>query len=130
MSISVTDTQYKKIISLTEDLMSQVKAEALVSLRFLDVALYKLKYKYDFNTTIYTDGTYLIMNPYHIFKLYKEEYNMLLRTYLHVILHCILFHLFVDKAVDDKIWNLACDISVENIINEFYFVRIFIELII
>ncbi|MBR1844866.1 MAG: hypothetical protein IJ790_03995 [Lachnospiraceae bacterium] len=119
MSISVTDTQYKKIISLTEDLMSQVKAEALVSLRFLDVALYKLKHKYDFNTTIYTDGTYLIMNPYHIFKLYKEEYNMLLRTYLHVILHCILFHLFVDKAVDDKIWNLACDISVENIINEF-----------
>ena len=107
-----------KLINLANELLSQVRAEALVSLRFLDVALYKLKFNYDFNTTIYTDGEYLYVNPYYIFSLYKGEFNLLLRNYLHVILHCIFFHLYVDKNIDIDRWNLACDISVENIINE------------
>lgn len=112
------DDKYQKLISLADELVSQVRAEALVSLRFLDVALYKLKFKYDFNTTLFTDGEFLYINPYHIFGLYKAEYNMLLRNYLHVILHCIFFHLFIDKTLDEDRWNLACDIAVENIINE------------
>ena len=119
MSTTVNDIKYKKITDLAENLISQVKAEALVSLRFLDVALYKHKVKFDFNATIYTDGEYIIVNPYHIFNLYKSDNNLLLRAYLHVVLHCIFFHLFVDKKVDEKLWNLATDISVENIINEF-----------
>jgi hypothetical protein len=72
------DVKYQKLISLADELVSQVRAEALVSLRFLDVALYKLKFKYDFNTTLFTDGEFLYMNPNHIFGLYKAEYNMLL----------------------------------------------------
>lgn len=72
------DIKYQKLVSLADELVSQVRAEALVSLRFLDVALYKLKFKYDFNTTLFTDGEFLYMNPYHIFGLYKAEYNMLL----------------------------------------------------
>lgn len=112
------DIKYQKLVSLADELVSQVRAEALVSLRFLDVALYKLKFKYDFNTTFYTDGEFLYMNPYHIFDLYKAEYNMLLRSYLHVILHCIFFHLFINKELNEDRWNLACDIAVENIINE------------
>lgn len=112
------DVKCQKLVSLASELVSQVRTEALVSLRFLDVALYKLKFKYDFNTTICTDGEFLYMNPYHIFELYRAEHNMLLRNYLHVILHCIFFHLFIDKTLDEMRWNLACDISVENIINE------------
>ena len=112
------DEKVKKIISLADELVSQVRAEALVSLRFLDVALYKLKFKYDFNTTLFTDGEFLYMNPHYIFSLYRAEYNMLLRNYLHVILHCIFFHLFINKSLDEDRWNLACDVSVENIINE------------
>lgn len=112
------EIKYQKLVSLADELVSQVRAEALVSLRFLDVALYKLNFKYDFNTTLFTDGEFLYMNPYHIFGLYKAEYNMLLRNYLHVILHCIFFHLFIDKNLDEDRWNLACDIAVENIINE------------
>lgn len=112
--------KYEKLYNLATDLLSQVRAEALVSLRFLDVALYKLKFNYDLNTTIYTDGQYLTASPYFIFDLYKEENNLLLRTYLHIVFHCIFFHLFIDKTVDARRWNLACDISVENIINELH----------
>ncbi|MBO6118991.1 MAG: hypothetical protein J6P02_00820 [Lachnospiraceae bacterium] len=116
--MKIDENKLNKLVSLATELVSQVRAEALVALRFLDVALYKLKFKFDFNTTLFTDGEYLYMNPYHIFSLYKAEYNMLLRTYLHVILHCIFFHLFIDKSLDEDRWNLSCDIAVENIINE------------
>lgn len=112
------DTKYKKIIDIADKLISQVRTEALVSLRFLDVALYKHKIRYDFNTTIYTDGVSIVINPYYMFRLYKEDYNKLLRAYLHIVMHCIFFHLFIDKKVDHKLWNLSTDISVENIINE------------
>lgn len=110
--------KYEKLVGLATELVEQVRAEALVSLRFLDVALYKLKFRFDVNTSLYTDGEFLYMNPYYIFSLYKSEDNMLLRSYLHVILHCIFFHLFIDKNVDKDRWDLACDICVENIINE------------
>lgn len=112
--------KYEKLVSLSTELVEQVRAEALVSLRFLDVALYKLKFRFDVNTSLYTDGEFLYMNPYYIFSLYKSEDNMLLRSYLHVILHCIFFHLFVNKTVDKDRWDLACDICVENIINELH----------
>ena len=112
------DIKYQKLVSLSTELLSQVRTEALISLRFLDVALYKLKFKGDLNTTIYTDGENLFYNPYHVFRLYKEENNLLLRTYLHIVLHLIFFHSFVNNEVNIDIWNLSTDICVENVINE------------
>ena len=40
----MVDKKYEKVIALADELLAQVRAEALVSLRFLDVALYKLKF--------------------------------------------------------------------------------------
>ena len=114
----MNEEKYQKVISLANELITQVRAETLVSLRFLDTALFKLKLRYDVNTSLYTDGEYLVMNPYYIFSLYKEENNLLLRNYLHIVLHCIFFHIFIDNKLDKDRWNLACDMCVENIINE------------
>lgn len=36
----------------------------------------------------------------------------------HVILHCVFRHIFVSKKIDAKVWDLACDIAVENLINK------------
>ena len=40
------------------------------------------------------------------------------RDYLHVIFHCIFQHLFINKLVFQSCWDLACDIAVENAIND------------
>lgn len=40
------------------------------------------------------------------------------RDYLHVIFHCIFQHLFINKLVCQSCWDLACDIAVENAIND------------
>ena len=39
------------------------------------------------------------------------------RDYLHVLLHCLLRHMYLHKQVEPKIWDLACDITVEALIN-------------
>ena len=37
---------------------------------------------------------------------------------LHVTLHCVFQHLFVGRKVNADLWDLACDVAVESIINE------------
>ena len=36
---------------------------------------------------------------------------------MHVLLHCIFRHPFVNTLLDHDLWDLACDIAVENIIS-------------
>jgi len=42
----------------------------------------------------------------------------MVRGYLHVILHCVFRHNFINTLVNKDYWNLACDIAVENSITE------------
>lgn len=40
------------------------------------------------------------------------------RAYLHSVLHCIFFHLWIGGKRDREKWNLACDIAVEYTIDQ------------
>lgn len=89
-----------------------------VSLRFLDSASNMLLLKPSIITdTVSTNGRYIFYDESFILKSYKAGAN-LTRMYLHMILHCIFRHNIVGTLVDTKRWGLACDIAVENIINE------------
>lgn len=90
-----------------------------VSLRFLDVALTQFKYlPSEAIDTIATSGEYLIYNPGYIIERYMQDKQALSRDYLHIVLHCIFRHPFVSEKLNERYWNLACDIAVEGIINE------------
>ena len=39
---------------------------------------------------------------------------------LHTLLHCIFRHFDVRPDIDRKLWNLSCDIAVENILQELH----------
>ncbi len=106
----------KKALELAEQILKYARNEMMVSLRFMDLALCKLKYLGKETKTMETDGEYLYYNPWYVFKLYQAEDNSLNRTYLHSIFHCIFYHPFVDKEVNRPLWNIACDIAVEAII--------------
>lgn len=44
------------------------------------------------------------------------------RSYLHSILHCLFGHLWNERGEDNvQLWNLACDITVEHIIDGLYY---------
>lgn len=89
-----------------------------VNLRFLDNAINMLPLKPSIITeTVATNGRYIFYDESYVLKSYKSGYN-LTRAYLHMILHCVFRHNIVGTLVDTLRWNLACDIAVENIINE------------
>ncbi len=109
----------RKIEQLARDTLTLARNTLLVHLRFLDMALSIQEYtpvpKMD---AIATDGSRLFYDPVFVLKRFKEERGRVPRDYLHTVLHCVFRHMFVGKSVDRRLWDLACDIAVENTIIE------------
>ena len=52
--------------------------------------------------------------------LFCRNDKTLTHRYLHIILHCIFRHAYVGPAIRRPVWNLACDIAVEQMIQELH----------
>lgn len=105
---------------LAVNVLNLARNTLLVKLRFMDRALSMFVPipNYEMDKSIGTNGTYLYFNPVLLLKEYSEEQNATVRNYLHMVLHCVFQHPFVSITIDIPYWNLACDIAVENAINE------------
>jgi predicted metal-dependent peptidase len=111
-SLNQADLLADKIIKFSRDTL-------LVNLRFLDAAIHQLIIQpADELDTIATDGQYFFFNTWHILNNFQRQMEAITRDYLHVIFHCIFQHLFINKLVCQSCWDLACDIAVENAIND------------
>ena len=108
----------EKIRTLASEILRLSRNTLLVNLRFLDAALYRLEQLPVENATLMTDGRYILYDPVYILRGYKTAKEIPVRNYLHILMHCIFRHMFVDPSVNRDYWNLACDIAVENIIAE------------
>lgn len=112
------DFQYeKKINNLAEEVLNLSRNSLTVNLRFLDSAMSRLTHR-SYDGTIATDGEYIYYDPRHVLRVYKYSKEMSVRNYLHMVFHCVFRHFFINALVNETYWNLACDIAVENIINE------------
>lgn len=116
----MNEEQQKQLDSLARDVLILSRNTLLVNLRFLDLALSKFQYHPYDDSTYFTNGEYLIYNPRHILKTYKNEKNAPVRDYLHIVMHCVFRHMFTDPTLNRPLWDLACDIAVENVINELH----------
>ncbi|WP_044915582.1 vWA domain-containing protein [Butyrivibrio sp. WCE2006] len=104
---------------LGNKIWNSVKTELLLSMRFLAPALSVLEIRKDLSTTsVGTDGESVLYNPNYVFKTYVEDPSKLNRTYLHMLLHCMFRHLYrAAEFGDNEMWDLACDIAVEHILD-------------
>lgn len=92
--------------------------ELYLSMRFFDLALNSLSYEINLSTvTIGTDGEKILYHPNYLISKYQDDKVLVNRMYIHMLLHCIFRHMMYDKQVDIEIWNIACDIAVESIID-------------
>ena len=108
-----------KIEKLSAEVLRLSRNTILINLRFMDAALAELALMPTLKIRgIATDGTNLVYNPMDILRAYAGEKYLINRNYLHVLLHCLYRHNFVNELLDEAVWDLACDITVENIINE------------
>ena len=109
----------EEIEKLGAEIMELSRNMLLVDHRFLDAAISKLTLSQSDKTEAFmTDGKALYYAPLYVLRLYKAEKDSVARSYLHIVLHCVLCHSFVGKKIDRLRWDLACDIAVESLIDE------------
>ena len=94
----------------------------LVNLRFLDVALSGIKLAEKAGT----EGILCEMNapgeaviyydPATILSLYKKNQHSIIRTHLHILMHCIFSHSYRYGRMEQDLWDVAVDMAVENAI--------------
>lgn len=112
------DDKQEKLNKLARDVLLLSRNTLLVNLRFLDMALSRIRLQQAEGFTMMTDGEILAYDPEYILQQYKEEKELPVRDYLHVVFHCVFRHMFIPSLMNEDYWDLACDIAVETAINE------------
>lgn len=101
------------------EILFSARTELYMSLPFLDAALGALAVTeegYDTDTLataarhLYFSGAWLAMQLEHT----RTAVN---RSYLHSVFHCLLRHPVKSKNRDTPLWDLACDIAVESMLD-------------
>lgn len=112
------ENRQEKRNELALEVLKLSRNTLLVNLRFLDMALSRLTYHQVEDNTLLTDGSHLLYDPGHILESYKLAQEIPVRDYLHVVLHCVFRHMYMDPTLNRVYWDLACDIAVENMATE------------
>ena len=108
----------EKLNKLAKDVLILSRNTLLVNLRFLDAALSQFEFFPIEESTLLTDGKHILYNPRHILENYKTAKEIPVRDYLHIVMHCVFRHMYMDPSLNRPYWDLACDIAVENMITE------------
>ncbi len=107
------DRQFQ-IRSLAGEVMRLAHDGILINMRFLDVALSKLKTVCREQTGAHLfDGSTLYYDPAHLLLQYQTAPHYAARLYLHTLLHCIFYHGRTMDKMNRTYWDLATDIAVE-----------------
>ncbi len=109
----------EKIKSLAERVLALARDEILMSFRFLSRSLMELKWEARFGLgDVRSDMGRMYYDPVFILKASSHDFKYPARMLFHVLLHHIFAHPFSGKKTDMVLWDLACDIAVENVIAE------------
>ncbi len=108
------NSEYQAAQRIGNEIWSLAKSTLLVHMRYLDAALFRLELQAENVGTVQTNGQILQYNLKWILNQYKQDKNFVTHAYLHSLLHCIYRHMFIGLTFQPELWDLACDIAVEN----------------
>ena len=100
-----------KILTLLED-------QLYLDFRYLDSSMAALEpvCRRELNAMA-TDGIHLFYSPDQLLRVFPSNPVFLNRSCLHLLFHCLFRHLFFRGKREPQLWSLACDITVEWIID-------------
>lgn len=116
----------KETQELAREVLLLSRNTLLVNLRFLDAALNEFELESgplempDGSYAVIpigTDGKKLYYEPRQVLQRYYAEKERVARDYLHLVMHCVFRHMYVHSLIDQPLWDLACDIAAEEVIN-------------
>ena len=108
-------------VELCTRILYQSRNELYVNMHFLDVSLSSLGFEADWNRKgIACDGAVIYYGPAFILDLYKKGRQVVNRYYLHALFHCLFCHLYTRKGREKEMWDLACDIAMESVLDGMY----------
>ena len=85
---------------------------------YLDGAFASLPMKpWEHTESFGTDGESLLYCPDHLIRCFGEDPARLRRGYLHLLLHLVYLHPFRRGDRCRELWNLACDMAIEQILS-------------
>lgn len=106
-----------RLESLGNKILFAARDELYLGMRFLDVALSSFSYQMDTSVSPFgTDGNSIYFHPQYLGGMYRENRILVNRGYLHMVFHCIFRHM-VKREMDDRYWDLSCDIAAEHMID-------------
>ena len=106
-----------QIRKIAGEVMGLAHDGILINMRFLDVALSRMKVVCREQTGAHLfDGITLYYDPALLLGQYKAAPHYAARLYLHTLLHCIFYHGRSTDKLNRDYWDLATDIAVEHTI--------------
>ncbi len=114
----MAEDRERQLQKIGETILTEARSELCLYMRFLNLPLSSLRYENRPGTKLLgTDGTGLFYDPEVLIGCFKANPVLVNRIYLHVVLHCIFRHLFKPHRENKPIFDLACDIAMEYIID-------------
>ena len=102
-----------------QKILSYARTELYLSMHFMGDALGSLSFVMDLSTrTIGTDAVSIRFNPSWLRELFLTRQQMLNRTYIHMLMHCLFRHMYAARDFEDAdLFDLCADIAVESVID-------------
>ncbi len=113
------EEQLLEKVNICNEILADCRNELYLNMRFLDVALHSLIPEPSMRIgRTATNGRIFQYHPDFLIEQYQKGNAVTNRCYLHSILHCLMGHVWNTKAAEDRqLWNLACDIAIESILD-------------
>lgn len=117
------------LVELCVEILGRARNELYFNMHFLDLSLSSLGFEADWRLSGYgigTDGFLIYYQPEYLANLFKKGRVWVNRGYLHMVFHCLFGHLDNRISLEtkddnqEKLWNLACDVAMESIIDTLY----------
>lgn len=101
------------------EILQNCRTELYYHFPHLDGAFASISYKSDKDERrIHTDGVSFFYSGYFLVQEFIREKERVVRGYLHMLLHCLYLHPWEKSPQDRLLWDIACDIAVESLIEK------------
>ena len=109
------------VVGLCTRILQNSRNELYLNMRYLDLSLSSLGFEMDPACRgLGTDGFVIYYHGEYLCDLYRRGRVLVNRAYLHMVLHCLFCHMDTMGRRDGRMWNLACDIAAESVIDGLY----------